>query len=190
MANAPSKTRDEAYYASMPGHETQSQKLLRLVREAGASGITRQQLTEDSSLPINIVTARITPLLKAGTIEKRGSVAGEHGAPREVLIAKEFLDQVQANDIESRIEAVVEFVQGEKTPHEGVKTTLMLNELERYSQTNKLWPAGTRMQWEDAIASAVKRGLLVQRDSETVWLAVKPVQEEQEAPKVVQQTLF
>lgn len=189
MVNSPSQTRDQAYYASMPTHETQSQKLLRLIREAGAKGITRQKLMEDSGLPINIVTARIRPMLDAGMIEKHGQVAGEHGAPREVLIAQEFAGQ-QPGDIESRIEAVVEFVEGEKTPQTGVKTKLVLDYLVRECKTNRLYPSGTRMQWEDAIAAAVKRGLLVQRDKETVWLPVKAAEEKQEAPKVVQQTLF
>lgn len=182
MVNAPSQTRDQAYYASMPTHETQSQKLLRLIREAGAKGITRQKLMDDSGLPINVVTARIRPMIDAGVIEKHGQVDGEFGAPREVLIAQEFAEQ-RPGDIESRIEAVVEFVEGEKTPHCGVNTTFMLHELQKLSRTNKLWPAGTRMQWEDAIAAAVKRGLLVHRDNETVWLPVKAAEEKQDAPK-------
>lgn len=65
-----------------------------------------------------------------------------------------------------------------------VKRLELIQNLMRDAQVTRAWPIATLRQWEAALESACKRGLLV-RTSETIWIPVVAVE-----AKPVQGSLF
>lgn len=78
---------------------------------------------------------------------------------------------------------VIEFMQGER---EFIHKTAVARELARLS-TCKLWPEATYKQWLAAIDEAIANKQVDHKDG-NIKRATKPL--EDEAPKVIQQTLF
>lgn len=77
-------------------------------------------------------------------------------------------------------EAIVEWVAGERVQ---IGRLQLIAEIRHMASHCKLWPHATVSQWNEAIESAVKQNLIVERDGK-LSLAPTPAKETQDAKQL------
>lgn len=62
-------------------------------------------------------------------------------------------------------DALVEWVEGERVP---LSRYRLVEEITKFARHSRAWPSATPRQWGEAVDSAIKHGLLAERDGAIV----------------------
>lgn len=65
-------SRNRTYDAVQPRHKESAELWLRRIESAGSAGVTLDQLSEDSGVPVNFFSGRITELANARKVVRTG----------------------------------------------------------------------------------------------------------------------